>query len=222
MSTETDLIADYFIRNLEPGEDAALAALLESSPEAAERFANLAREDYRRLGLPVPAVPNPLLGRLKYGGFGLLVLAGLLWWWNQPTRTDAVAVGVVPQSDSEVALPRPELERHRASRPPAEDMESGADALAPAFQDAVRPHLSISMESGQGPFDVKVTGGTAQAVGVFDSGGTLVGRLAPAGPQAWVWDAKASAGRPVGPGRYRICLRAGEQPLKQWVEIERR
>jgi hypothetical protein len=220
MSTETDLIADYFIRNLEPGEDAALAALLESSPEAAERFAALAGQDYQRLGLPVPVVPNPLLGRLKYGGLGLLVLAGLLWWWNQPTRTAAVAVGLVPQADSEVPLPRPAAAPRRYRPRMESDLEPRANqASAP---ESAPPRLTISMETRQGPFDVKVSGGTAQPVGVLDSGGNVVGRLIPSGPQAWVWDAKGRDGQPVGPGRYRICLLAGDRPLRQWVEIERR
>jgi hypothetical protein len=220
--SDTDLIADFFTRNLEVAEDAALAALLESSPEAAERFAGLAADDYQRLGLPAPVVPNPLVKRLKFGALGLACLAALFWWWNQPTQTHAVDVGVVPQADREVSLPQPSAE-HRARRQADEDLEprtNGQD-LAPAGEAAV-PRLSISMETRQGPFDVKVTGGTAQPVGVLDSGGNLVGRLTPAGPQAWAWDAKRRDGKPAGPGRYRICLLAGDRPLRQWVEIERR
>jgi hypothetical protein len=219
--TETDLIADFFTRNLEVSEDAALAALLESSPEAAERFASLAAQDYQRLGLPAPVAPNPWLGRLKLGGLGLLVLVGLLWWWNQPSRTDAVAVGTAPQTDSEVALPRPETPQHRAQPQAEEDLEPRANGEA-SDRSGSAPRLNISMETRQGPFDVRVSGGEAQAVGVLDSGGNLVGHLAPVGARAWVWDAKGKDGRPVGPGRYRICLRSGDQPLRQWVEIERR
>jgi hypothetical protein len=220
--SDMDLIADYFTRNLEVGEDAALAALLESSPEAAERFAQLAGEDYRRLGLPVPAVPNPLLGYLKMGGLGLLVLAGLLWWWNLPTRTASVAVGVVPSADREVSLPRPVLERHESKRPVEADLEPQTQDRAQDSAGGSQPRLTISMETRQGPFEVRVSGGTAQPVGVLDSAGNLVGRLAPNGPQSWAWDAKGKDGKPVPAGRYRICLLADGQPLRQWVEIERR
>ena len=69
---------------------------------------------------------------------------------------------------------------------------------------------------------VKVAGGAAQPVGVLDSNGNLVGRLAPSGTGTWVWDTKGKDGKPVIPGRYRICLLAGDRPLRQWVEIERR
>jgi hypothetical protein len=217
--SETDLIAEYFTRNLETAEDAALAALLESSHEAAERFAALASEDYQRLGLPAPVVPNPLVKRLKYGALGLLGLAALLWWWNLPTRTNAVDVGMVPGADREVRLPRPTAEApRRARRPLQEDLEPRAVAA----DSVAMPRLSISMETRQGPFDVKVTGGNAQPVGVLDSSGALVGRLAPAGPLDWVWDAKGKDRKPAPAGRYRICLLAGTRPLRQWVEIERR
>ena len=57
--SDQDLLSEFFARNLDVPEDAALAALLESSPEAAERFAALAQQDYQRLGLPVPVIPNP-------------------------------------------------------------------------------------------------------------------------------------------------------------------
>lgn len=219
--SDTDLIADFFTRNLDVAEDAALAALLESSAEAAERFAALAGEDYQRLGLPAPVVPNPLAGRLKMGAIGLACLAALFWWSNQPTRTNAVDVGLVPQADREVSLPQATAERHRARRQADEDLEPRTNSQAPAGETAL-PRLSISMETRQGPFDVKVTGGTAQPVGVLDSDGNLVGRLTSAGPQTWAWDAKRRDGKPAAPGRYRICLLAGDQPLRQWVEIERR
>ncbi|HXB98527.1 MAG TPA: hypothetical protein VNZ54_10785 [bacterium] len=213
---ETDLIADFFTRNLEQSEDAALAALLESSPEAAERFAALAGQDYQRLGLPKPVPPNPLLAGLKLGGLGLLALAALFYWWNQPTQTRSVAVGVLSQPDREVSLPRPEPRRPSPGRPD-EDLQPRAQAGPGAA-----PRLSISMETRQGPFDVKVLGGQAQPVGVLDNAGVLVGRLTPVGPRAWAWDARTKDGAPAAPGRYRICLLAGDRPLRQWVEIERR
>ena len=223
-----DLIADYFTRNLDVSEDAALAALLDSSAEAAERFAALAAEDYLRLGLPTPVTPNPQLRYLKMGGLGLLALAALFAWWTRPQRTQAVAVGVVAQPDKQVALPRETHPRHRVARPKEED--ASEETLQPRAQQEPRqpggahgvPRLSISMETRQGPFDVAVRGGEAQPVGVLDSAGNLVGRLVPSGTQAWVWDAKGKDGKPVAPGRYRVCLLADGKPLRQWVEIERR
>jgi hypothetical protein len=218
--SEKDLLSDFFARSLDVPEDAALAALLESSPEAAERFAALARQDYERLGLPVPVLPNPLLGRLKVGGLALLAGGALLWWWTLPTQTMSVAVGTVAGAEREVALPSAPGPRHHARlRHDGEDLEPRTLDQAGA---AGLPRLSIHMESRQGPFTVKVTGGAAQPLGVLDSDGNLVGHLAPSGAGTWVWDTKGKDGGPVAPGRYRICLMAGDRPLRQWVEIERR
>jgi hypothetical protein len=216
--SDQDLLSEFFARNLDVPEDAALAALLESSPEAAERFAALAQQDYQRLGLPVPVIPNPLLGRLKLGGLSLLAAGALLWWWTLPTQTVSVAVGMVTEPEREVSLPPVPRPRHHARADhEGEELEPRTQDLA----DAGLPHLAISTESRQGPFTAKVSGGSAQPVGVLDSAGNLVGRLVPSGPGAWVWDTKGKDGKPVGAGRYRICLLAGDQPLRQWVEIER-
>ena len=217
--SDQDLLSDFFARNLDVPEDAALAALLESSPEAAERFAALAQQDYQRLGLPAPVLPNPLLGRLKAGALGLLAAGALLWWWTLPTQTLSVAVGRVTEPEREVSLPPMAPRHHAYAHHDGEDLlprtlgQAGSDGL---------PRLSIHTETRQGPFTVKVAGGAAQPVGVLDSNGNLVGRLAPSGTGTWVWDTKGKDGKPVIPGRYRICLLAGDRPLRQWVEIERR
>ncbi|HXC63268.1 MAG TPA: FlgD immunoglobulin-like domain containing protein [bacterium] len=217
--SDQDLLSEFFARNMDVPEDAALAALLESSPEAAERFAALAQLDYERLGLPAPVLPNPLLGRLKYGALGLLAAGALLWWWTLPTQTLSVAVGTVAEPEREVSLSPAAPRRHAHVRHDGEDLQPKTLDQAGS---AGLPRLSIRMETRQGPFTVTVSGGSAQPVGVLDSGGNLVGRLQPEGPQSWSWDTKGKDGQPMAPGRYRICLLAGDQPLRQWVEIERR
>lgn len=201
-----DLIADFYRRDLSEAEEDALGAQLQASPEAAERFAALAQQDYSRFGLAEPGDSTPG-GRRRAAWVLLLLLAGGSWL-AYGLRNDRPAVTLIPEAREELR----EVRRPLASAPePAE----AAPATAP-----VEAHLRVSADSAKGPFHAKVEGADASALGVFDDAGRPVGRLRTLGPRDLAWDGRDAQGQAVLPGRYALTVRAGGRVLRQWVEID--
>lgn len=201
-----DLIADYYRRDLDEAEEQALAAELQASPEAAERFAALAAADYQRFGLPEPGDSAPGKGR-RLGILAVVVLAGAaaLAWSLRDERAKVLAV---PEASDELR------EVRRPVAPVSHD--EGGNVAAPA----AAASLKVSAASALGPFHVSVTGADAQPAGVFDATGRKVGLLRALGARELAWDGRDAQGQPVLPGRYALSVRAGGRVLTKWVEID--
>ena len=84
----SDLIQEYFKRDLNETERTRLGELLEGDPANAERFAQLAEQVYQSTGLPVPVQGNWLSGLaksvplLKTAAAVLCIAAGAAMAWQ--------------------------------------------------------------------------------------------------------------------------------------------
>lgn len=202
-----DLIVEYHRRDLSEAEEESLACLLEESPEAALRFAELAADDYSRFGLPEPDRGG------NNGRWMVLLLLGLggAWAWTQRPVPAPLAVHTVSEEDGGFSVVR----RVAPVSVPAAPVEE-----APSAPAAPAPSLEVRSESAAGPFDILVLNGRASAEGIFDGAGRPVGRLREVNGRHFRWDGRDSAGRLVAAGAYQIRLVSGGKPLRQWVEIE--
>jgi len=200
--SQPDLIVDYYRRDLDDAEEAQLAALLQASPAEAERFAALAADDYRAFGLPDPDAAR-WRGAWKLAALLLALGAGgAALWLARPARQAALAVADDGGS-FEVQAARPQAPQRRPAAEPAETAK-----------------IWVSAQTPQGPFDVRVSGAEAEALGVFDAQGRKVGELVDLGDQRFRWSGRDRRDGLAAPGAYQFRLRAGDQVLKQWVEIE--
>lgn len=208
-----DLIADYYRRDLSEAEDDALAAELQASPEAAERFAALAASDYKRFGLPEPGESQEKR-RGRKALWALLAIVASVALLNQMLSDERAKVVSVPEAGEALRqVSRPEA-------PVAEETGPEQAVQAAAAPVPVPVRLRVSAESANGPFHVKVEGADAQPLGVFDPAGRPIGRLRATGPRDLSWDGLDASGLAVLPGRYALSVRAGGRELKQWVEID--
>lgn len=203
--SSNDLIVDYYRRDLDPGEDEALARLLQDSPAEAERFARLAADEYRGFGLPEPGSGGR--SGLQWGVVLLLAGAGAWAWMGREDSARQVLSMGEDSGGFEV------VERAPRPSPP----RAAADEAAP---EAPAPGLLVSARTPQGPFDIQVSGAQATADGVYDGQGRRVAGLRAVDPRRFRWDGRDAAGRPAAPGAYQFRLRARGQDLRQWVEIE--
>lgn len=201
-----DLIVDYFRRDLDAAEEESLAQLLAASPEAAERFAALAADDYAAMGLPEPAgqakrrwLPLIALG-LAVGGAAAAV------WFGRP---QASRVAVIAQSeDGDFAV---------VERPQPQAVDAAPQA---APSDEAAPRLYVQAQTPRGPFDIRVSGAKAEAVGVFNAQGRRIAGLDALDSRRFRWDGRDEDGKAVSAGPYQLRLEAKGRVLKQWVEIE--
>lgn len=210
-----DLIEKFYTADLSLQEEEALDALLGSSVEDANRFADKAAEAYARFGLPELG-PDSGSG-LKTGarwiyGLALLSLAFLAWFgWHHygpgsKQNSTSSALTTVPPS-----MP---ASGSQGSTPSQGWENNGVQA---------GPHMSpITPTQGNKPGErthslLKIQVATTQAgsvtVRVLDTGGLPVktlfsGMLSP-GTHDFSWDGRLDNGRKAPPGTYRIETRSG-------------
>jgi hypothetical protein len=236
--TVTDLIKDYFVRTLSAAEADALGAELRASEDAARRFALLAEQDYRRLGLPTPGPRER--GRklwLLAAGF-LLGAATSMAWFYHPWRATAELLSIPesvqpPWKDEafpEEPLPsRPSHQRaepdEKASPevPPPVNVRVEKDAPIPAAPTPVLRLFVSTRSGGQLIFDIKLAGAsTAARAQVLDRGGYVIRALDPVAASQWTWDGRDSHGRLVPKGNYCIQAMDADQKRVKWVKLDAR
>jgi hypothetical protein len=193
-----DLIQDYFRRDLDAAEEESLAQRLRASPEATARFAALAAQDYRAMGLTGPDGNRE--GRawhvlpLIVLSIGLLTALTVLWK-GRPQASRAV-----PASGVEV-VQLPEAVAKPSSVPEAS-------------------RLLVQAQTPRGPFEIRVSGPKAENGEVFDARGRRFAALQRLDSRRFRWDGRDEDGHPAVPGPYELRVDADGQALKQWVEIE--
>lgn len=200
----SDLVSEFFKRDLREEEAEELAGCLSASVEEAGRFASLAEEDWKRLGLPEPGQ-----GRGWRGAFiilsALLGLAGLYLAFQAMKTTQGPAY--FEETRAELKAAGPEAE---ASLPKAGGRLSKA-----------APRLRVRLE-GDSRFVAEVFGAfKAEQARVLDRQGRELARLSLLRPlNAWLWDGRRATGARAGAGFYEIRVEGEGKRLSKWVEIE--
>jgi hypothetical protein len=155
------------------------------------------------MGLPEPAdqakrrwLPLIALG-IAVGG------AATAAWFGRPQGS---RVAVIAQSeDGDFAV----VERPRPQSPVEEAAPVGT-----------APRLFVQAQTPRGPFEIRVSGAKAEAVGVFDAQGRRIAGLDALDSRRFRWDGRDEDGKAVAAGPYQLRLEAKGKLLKQWVEIE--
>lgn len=198
-----DLIVEYFRRDLDAAEEESLAKLLADSPEAAERFAAAAADDYASMGLPEPGTERQRrwLPLIVLGAAAVAV--GATAWLGRPQASPVAVIAENGDGGFDVVeRPHPQA----------------AEEAAPAAEEA--PRLFVQAQTPRGPFDIRVSGAKAEAVGVFNAKGLRIASLQALDSRRFRWDGRDEDGQAVGAGPYQLRLEAKGRLLKQWVEIE--
>jgi hypothetical protein len=206
----TDLVQEFFKRDLTEAEHEALNGLLAGSPEAVERYEGLLKENYLATGLPQPVLPKGLQ-HLPHAGGGLahgplaLTLAGLatvgvLAWkfWPQPL-TPMVSKSPVeaPKPVMKQVLKKPVAVEPFAAGPGQEGQELSVIVNAPQ-----RSLVTVRILDAQGK-EVRAL---------------YTGFVEP-GKWAFRWDGLLRGGAPAGAGDYRIDVQSGAAHMTKEVKI---
>jgi hypothetical protein len=205
----TNLVEEFFKRDLSETEAQALEDLLETSSGDAMRFGAKLRGEYLSLGLPDPQTPSPSMATASHSltwvkAFLLTAafagLAATAWRFSSKP-----AIVPIPHA---VALPI--ITRHREALPPPpvaipERLTSTAEGN----------RLSVVVELGKAaPVKVSILGPNHQTVrALYD------GNLQP-GKWSLHWDGLLDDGSKAPAGDYHIQVRSGSSEMSKTVSIE--
>ncbi len=212
----TNLVDEFFKRNLSESESQDLDQLLEGSPQEAGRFAERMKREYFSLGLPAPQLPkhlahsssaaglSPLVSTLVAGG--LLSAAALTWWlWPEPKA--AILAPSAPAPLVATVAPAPQTRTLPALPPPAIPQ-----AVTSSTEAGNRLNVVVDLDA-QAPVKVCVLDPKDQSVRVLYEG-TL-----PAGKWSLRWDGKLTDGSRAPAGDYRIEVESGAHRMTRTVSI---
>lgn len=206
----TDLIGEFFKRDLSEAEAQALDSLLENSSEGSLRFGQMLRGEYLGLGLPDPgaALPTPAPAPLALTK-AALVLAGVMaagtvgWWFWPAPQVISIANSIQP------AAPKTIMKTKTPLAPPPLVIPERLNVSSPEGN-----RLSVVVELAK-PAPVKVF--------IQDDRGQVVralydGKLE-AGKWSLRWDGLLADGAKAPSGDYRIQVESGSHKMAKNVSV---
>lgn len=216
----TDLVAEFFTRDLTEAEQEALSDLLERSPDAALNYERLVEQNYLATGLPQPTLPKGLNSLPKPGMGGLTGLGGSaklllliaaavgIALWNVLPRTGAEN----PSSHTKPAVPQGLMNDQPAP------MKKQAP-LQPSQAQAPREgeELSVVIDAPKKSLvTVRILNSTGKEVRALYTGFVEAGR--------WniQWDGLLENGSAADAGNYRIDVQAGAVHQSKDIRIKLR
>ena len=210
----TNLVNEFFNRNLTEAEGQNLEELLGKSPEEALRFGEKMKQEYLSMGLPVPTIPknfglpHPALSLTKLALLAATFSGGLLAWSLWPKTTLETSQTAVPLE--KVVIPAT-LSRPKVSLPPPPiDIPQRLTASM-----AEGNRLSVVVELDKpAPVEVCILDPKEQTVRTL-----YQGSLAP-GKWSIRWDGLLSDGSQAPTGDYRIRVKSGITEMSKNVSIE--
>jgi hypothetical protein len=210
----SQLIEQYFQRDLTEAEAEALERELLSSPESAALFNERAEAAYLATGLPAHQWPGKPISIPKAASGGLkLILAALalgagvlawVWYSNQPSEVP------VPK-----ALPLPQTQPAPVTKPAPKPF--APKAKAPRPQDLEADQLNVLVETPQSSLvTIRVLDAQGREVRALFAG------VLEAGQKTFRWDGLLADGRAAPAGEYNIQVQNGSRTLLKKVRIETR
>ncbi len=237
-----DLIEKFFRSELTEAEDQALAKLLASSEDAAERFAQKAEKVYFGFGLPEPKAPGKLARFLKssWGRWApVVVLSGVGVWhyWPQvesqplPVVVSSPVMAPVPaQTELKIIAPVSRKAEKPIGPPPvptesvvltpsipngATPVPAGMDQAPPnpGFDTDYRNLRVVVDQEAAGSILVRITGPDGTEVRRLYEGPLAVGKW------AFTWDGLLDQNRAATSGIYHIEVKGNGNSMSKEVMI---
>ncbi|HVZ80913.1 MAG TPA: FlgD immunoglobulin-like domain containing protein [bacterium] len=209
----TDLVQDFFTRDLSEAEHEALSGLLAGSPDVALRYEGLLEQNYLSLGLPQPTLPPGLRSLPKAGGLagsawlamGLAGLAalGLALWKYQPRSASQPAVAVKGAVEPSVPILKKNVKRPLPVAPVAAGPAQEGQELSVLLDAPQRSLVTVRILDAQG-----------REVRALYTGFVEAGRW------NFTWDGLLADGAPAGAGNYRIDVQSGATHLSKDIQIK--
>jgi hypothetical protein len=208
----TNLVEEFFKRDLTEAEADGLEKLLENSPEDALHFGQNLEQQYLALGLTVPVIPSHFGPALPKAGFGLLKAlvtavtlagAGAMGWhyWPRATVFLPTQKPILPQT----------LSRPKAKLPPP-PIEL-PQRLTGTSSEGNR--LSVVVELDHlAPVQVRILDSENRMVRDLYQGSLQAGKW------AIRWDGLLTDGSKAPSGNYRIQVQSGATEMSKNVDIE--
>ena len=211
----SDLIHDYFEKDMTEAEKDELGRLLQSSPEASREFAALAERRYAETGLPEPRWPGSwgtaLPVSLKVAGaalilvsLALLVCKGPEWIGGRDAVAPAVDLSALPENREEPRTARPAAPQAPTNVTPESFVEGRRCTGLLAVVDKQTP----------APARVRVVDAAGREVRVLYDG-TL-----PKGTWVFRWDGRLDSGASPQSGAYVIEVLSAGKTLRQPVTLD--
>lgn len=198
-----DLPSEFFKRSLSEEEKDRLGEWIESSPAAADRFADLAEEEYRASGYPDPLARKPfyrnLSGEVKMLALAVLLalsVVGVVGWvfWNSVCKVQPADTAKMPM----------------AKTPSMGGLGDGAASSA-----VLSERGTLSAKPMVPQLKVTLPQPSPLSAVIYDSKGKLVRGLVSgvysAGIHRFPWDEKDNEGRRVKPGLYQAVILRGQE-----------
>jgi len=185
-----ELVEKFYRQDLTEVEEGTLESLLETSPEAADRFADLADEAYARFGLPEPSESRSA-GRSgwKVWTLALVLLLGGLWLLRRPAA-------ISPDLKTEYPTPAIRFETTK-TQPLGKGVVEKTGATVPAHPK--RKRYKVTVDIGRaGPVTVRILSAENLVAKELFSGPAVEG------PNTFTWDGVLSDGSLAPPGNYRL------------------
>jgi len=191
----TDLIEQFFKRDLTEAEENTLAESLRSDDGSAEKFGKSLDEAYTRTGLPDPGGSGPEgpagnptgVGPWILGGVGIAILACMGWVAFQMVHRCPVPVAQVEPVGAPEAVEAPKPAYHPKT----------AQAPEPVKQ-AFKLVKVVVNQASEGPVSVIVVGPQGQLVQNLYQGDLKSGKW------SFGWDGRRLDGSAVSAGTYSV------------------
>lgn len=231
-----DLVEKFFSGDLSPAEEEALDALLASSPEAADRFAEKAAQAYSRFGLPGPDSHQG--SRRSWLSLLLLLALAMGYGWH---RYGGFQKALGPAAQTAVSSSSETENQKTTAVPPGIPAKSPSISYGDKLH-GIAPVSNLSGEKGarttpatpspqatgrktrsQLKISVQIKRDGPVTVQILDSGGLAVKSLYTgslrAGTYAFAWDGRMDNGLKAPPGDYRLQTQTGANVQTQEFSI---
>ncbi len=218
----TNLVNEFFNRNLTEAEAQTLEELLGKSPEDALRFGEKIKQEYFAMGLTVPEIPRHWglphgtapLSLLKAAiAAALLAGAGALGWhfWK-PTSPLKSTATMPSQSAPQLvpALPPLAVKPQAALPPPPLEIP---ERLGGASEEGNRLSVVVELDK-PAPVEVCILDPKDQRIRTLYQGSL------PEGKWAIHWDGLLSDGSKAPTGNYHILVKSGATQMSKNVSVE--
>ncbi len=210
----TNLVNEFFSRNLTEAEAQSLEDLLGNSSEEALRFGEKMKQEYLAMGLPVPMIPknfglpHPALSLTKLALLATTFSAGILAWSLWPKAVLETAQTATPLE--KVVIPAT-LSRPKVILPPPPLQVP--QRLTGSTAEGNRLSVVVELDK-PAPVEVCILDPKEQTVRTL-----YQGSLAP-GKWSIRWDGLLSDGSQAPTGDYRIRVKSGATEMSKNVSIE--